>query len=218
MVDPAAPLVIGAPVRGGRWNCANGPAYNTAHQTLSVIDGRARIPQRFAFDFFKVDDAGHRLPEPFPNDITNSMFFGYGAQVIAVADGVVERIVDGIPENVPQITGKIIMPVPLTKETVSGNWLALKIAPQRWAFYAHLQPGSIRVKVGQRVKRGQLLGLLGDSGNAVGPHLHFQVGDALAESLNATEGVPFVFDSYVDGKTRRTRVLPRNNENITFPD
>ena len=97
----------------------------------------------------------------------------------------------------------------------------MKIAPHRWAFFAHLQPGSIRVRVGQRVKRGQLIGLLGNSGNAVGPHLHFQVSDALAESLNANEGVPYVFDAYEqitpDGKTRhRTRVIPLNGEIVRF--
>lgn len=43
------------------------------------------------------------------------------------------------------------------------------------AFYAHLQPGSVRVKTGELVKRGQVLGRLGNSGNSAGPHLHFHV-------------------------------------------
>jgi len=220
-VDPTPPVVIGPPLRGGPWICGNGPAYNSAHQTLVVVDGRARMPQRFGIDFSKVDAAGHRLPDPFPDEITNAMFFGYGAQVIAVADGVVERVVDGIPENVPQVSGKIVPAVPITKETVSGNWVAVKIAPHRWAFFAHLQPGRIRVHVGQHVKRGQLIGLLGNSGNAVGPHLHFQVSDALADSLNANEGVPYVFDSYEQilpgGKTtHRARVIPLNGEIVRF--
>ena len=215
-VASVEPVVIGPPLRGGPWNCANGPAYNTAHMTLVTMDGRARIPQRFGIDFSKVDPAGHRLPDPFPDEITNDMFFGYGEAVIAVADGVIARVVDGIPENVPQASGKFVPAVPMTKETISGNWVALRIAPNRWAFYAHLQPGSIRVKVGQHVKRGQLLGLLGNSGNAVGPHLHFHVGDALAESLNVNEGVPYVFDSYEAAGKRRTGLLPLNGETIRF--
>ena len=62
------------------------------------------------------------------------------------------------------------------------------------ALYVHLQPGSLRVKVGDKVKRGQVLGLLGNSGNSDAPHLHFHVADAI--SPFAAEGVPNVLDSF----------------------
>jgi murein DD-endopeptidase MepM/ murein hydrolase activator NlpD len=64
----------------------------------------------------------------------------------------------------------------------------------RFAFYAHLQPDSIRVKVGDRVRRGQVIGLLGNSGNSDGPHLHFQISDA--NSGIVSEGLPYVFQSF----------------------
>lgn len=213
--DP--PVVIGAPLRGGSWLCANGPAYNTDHQYLGIIDGRVRNAQRFGIDFKKVDAGGNVLPSPFPDEITNKMFYGYGAEVLAVADAKVATVRDGIPENIPQASGEIKPAVPITRETVSGNWISLDLGKSRYAFYAHLQPGSIRVRQGERVRKGQVLGLLGNSGNSVGPHLHFHVGDA--NSLNGSEGIPFVFDSFnvVQPARRHALEIPLNNTVLRFP-
>jgi murein DD-endopeptidase len=187
--------VIAAPVRGGPWRCANGLAYDNAHSSLYPYRTSAmRVPQRFGCDFFKVDSAGNTLPNPFPDTIANAMFYGYEQPVVAVADGEITHVTDGVPENVPQADGSTRMPVPLTNETVSGNWIALRIADNTYAFYAHLKPGSIRVRNGQRVRRGEVLGLLGNSGNAVGPHLHFHLGNRNA--LNESDAVPYVFHTF----------------------
>lgn len=193
-VSADEPIVIGAPVRGGPWRCANGPAYDSVHQYLTIREGEVRLAQRFAIDLQKVDAEGNILPSPFPDDITNDMFYGYGTELIAVADGIVSFVQDGIPENVPQASGVIRSAVPITRETVSGNWISIELDKNRYAFYAHVQPGSIRVKVGETVRKGQVIGLLGNSGNAVGPHLHFHIGDA--NSLNGSEGLPFVFETF----------------------
>ena len=64
-----------------------------------------------------------------------------------------------------------------------------------FALYAHLQPGSIKVKVGQRVRRGQALGLLGNSGNSDVPHLHFHIIGAHSPMFG--EGLPYVFQSFI---------------------
>ena len=68
--------------------------------------------------------------------------------------------------------------VPITLETVGGNNVIMEIGDGLYAFYAHLQPGSLRVKVGDKVRRGQVLGLLGNSGNSSEPHLHFHICNA----------------------------------------
>jgi murein DD-endopeptidase len=216
------PVVIGAPVRGGNWRCGNGPAHNTDHQFLGIRGGSVRIAQRFGCDFRKVDAQGNVLPNPFPNEITNEMFYGYGAEILAVASGTVVFVKDGIPENIPQASGETKHAVPVTRETVPGNWIAIDLGNKRYAFYAHLQPNSIRVKVGDRVRKGQVIGLLGNSGNSVGPHLHFHVGDEYSVNggdLNGNEGLPFVFDSfYIAGQMRRRRLeMPVNNTIIQFP-
>jgi hypothetical protein len=196
-VSSDKPLVIGPPLIGGPWKCSGGIDNNSLHQhqtTLVIREGKARIPERFAIDFQKIDERGDILLSPFPDKITNEMFYSYRGEVVAVADGVVAFVRDGIPENVPQASGETKMAVPLTRETVSKNQVSIQVAKDRYAFYAHLVPGSIRVKVGERVRRGQVIGLVGNSGNAVGPHLHFHVSDR--NSLNGSEGIPYVFESF----------------------
>src|SRR5207253_5277058 len=64
--------------------------------------------------------------------------------------------------------------------------------------YAHVQPGSLRVKVGDRVKRGQVVALLGNSGNSTEPHVHFQIADG--PTFLSSEGLPYVMDFEVLGR------------------
>lgn len=73
-------------------------------------------------------------------------------------------------------------------------------------FYAHLQPHSLTVKVGDRVRAGQVLGRLGNSGSTTAPHLHLHVADTLL--LEQSEGLPFVFRLFeVLGKTTAERAV-----------
>jgi len=84
---------------------------------------------------------------------------------------------------------------PLTLETITGNYVLLDIGGGRFASYAHFQPNSLKVKVGDRVKLGQVLGLVGNSGNSDLPHLHFHITNAA--SPLGSEGVPYVLKSFV---------------------
>ena len=218
-VSDEKPVVIGAPLRGGDWRCNNGPAYDSAHQYLVIRGGNVRIAERFGYDFVKIDLHGNMLPDPSPDDITNSMFYGYGAEVLAVGDGTIVFVKDGIPENTPQASGEIEPAVELNRATNAGNWLALELGRKRFAFYAHLQPDSIRVKAGDKVRKGQVIALLGNSGNATGPGLHFHVGDEYqlyGGDLNGNEGVPVVFDSFVVGGQERMMEMPVDKTVVHF--
>jgi murein DD-endopeptidase MepM/ murein hydrolase activator NlpD len=82
----------------------------------------------------------------------------------------------------------------MTHETVAGNYVILDLGKGNFALYGHLQPKSTRVRVGQKVRRGQVLALLGNSGNSGSPHLHFGVTNG--NSPLGAEGVPYVFDSF----------------------
>src|SRR5207247_7986238 len=139
------------------------------------------------------------------------------------ADGIITSTKDGIPENVPGITSRA---VPITPDTIAGNHVVLDIGDNRYALYAHMQPGSLRVKPGDRVRRGQVLGLVGNSGNATGPHLHFHISDA--NSPLGSEGLPYSFQSFeVQGKgwgwkagstsEKREMEMPLELEVIRFP-
>jgi len=81
-----------------------------------------------------------------------------------------------------------------------------------------LQPGSLRVKTGDRVRRGQVLPRIGNSGDARGPHLHFQV--STSASPLAGEGGPYVIDQYrtKSDETEQTRMreLPLGGMLIDF--
>jgi murein DD-endopeptidase MepM/ murein hydrolase activator NlpD len=73
----------------------------------------------------------------------NKNYRACGSEVLAVADGVVSEVKDGIPQNIP---GEDSRAVPITLETIGGNHIILDLGDGRHAFYAHLQPGSLCVK------------------------------------------------------------------------
>jgi murein DD-endopeptidase len=125
---------------------------------------------------------------PFHGDKgLNANWYDFGTEVLAVADATVSAAHDGIPENEPSD----IRAVPITLDTVGGNYLILDLGAGRYALYAHLQPGSARVKVGDKVHRGQVLALLGNTGNSDAPHLHFHIADT--NSPLGAEGLPYSF-------------------------
>ncbi len=182
-------LVIGAPLSGDHWVAANGPSNASGHRrTLIPIDGHAVIAQRFAIDWVQVDKDS-KTYRGDPKD--NKNYYAFGRDALAVADGVVAAVLDGIPNNVPGVDSRA---QPITLANVGGNFIQLDVGGGLYAFYAHLQPGSLRVKVGDKVRRGQVLGLVGNTGNSTEPHLHFHVSNS-PEPLGA-EGVPYAMPSF----------------------
>ena len=209
----AAPIVISPPLRGSDWLAANGPNNRSNHRrALIPVNGRAVIAQRFAIDWvqLKTENA------TFTGDLKdNRNYKAYGSDVLAVADATVAATKDGIPENVPGVDSRA---VPITMETVAGNHIILDLGGGSYCMYAHLQPGSLKVKVGDRVKRGQVLGLLGNSGNSTEPHLHFQVMDG--PSPLGSEGLPYLIDSFelLSGGNagKKENALPMQNMRVKF--
>ena len=224
ITEQCAPIPVGreiatisAPLRGDNWQAHNGPANSSGHRrALIPVNGRAQIAQRFAIDWARLNADG----KTFTGDAKdNKNYRAYGSDALAVADGVVTETKDGIPENVPGINSRA---VPITLETIGGNHAILDIGHGRYDFYAHLQPGSLRVKLGDHVKRGQVLGLVGNSGNSTEPHLHFHLSNG--NSPLASEGVPYAFESF-DAKAKPDAPLskhhmeiPTENEIVTFAD
>jgi len=219
------PLVISPPLRGGEWLAGNGPSNTSGHRrALIPVAGQAHIAQRFAIDWVRLREEGRTFTGD-PKD--NKNYRCYGAEALAVADAVVAAVKDGIPENVPGPTSRA---VPITLETVGGNHVILDLGQGRYAFYAHLQPGSLRVKVGDKARRGQTLGLVGNSGNSTEPHLHFHISDA--NSPLGSDGLPYVLPAFeVQGKgwgwkpseskaapEKRRMELPLENEVVSFPN
>ena len=176
--------VLGPPLRGGPWVAVYDPGLQNGHRrALFAIDGKARIPARFAVDWIKLGPDG-RFTHDDASVVSNS--YSYGEDVLAVADSHVVAMENNLPEPTPNIS----------VENEAGNYIALDLGGGRIAFYEHLKPGSVRVKLHERVQAGQVLASVGASGSVFsGAHLHFHVANAPAPL--AAEGMPFVLRSYV---------------------
>jgi hypothetical protein len=187
-VDPFAPIVIAPPLRGSGWLNANGCCDASDHRSIRLAVDGARLvkPETFAVDWMRIQDG--RL---YIGDGTrNEDYFAFGAEVLAVADGTVVFVRDGIAEDTPN-EPPTTLHGPMD---YGGNEVFIEIAPGVYAFYAHFQPGSIRVQAGETVSAGQVLGVLGNTGNSSAPHLHFALLDG-PDGL-AANSVPFVIDAW----------------------
>lgn len=210
--------VLGPPVQGADWLASDGPsngADNHHRRGVLVFEGRPEISRRYAIDWMQTKNGAL-----FSGDERdNRSYYSYGKDVLAVADGEVVKAEDGLPENVPGHNENFHPAVPITPETASGNTITLDLGDGQFAHYAHLQPGSLRVKKGDHARRGQVIARIGNSGDARGPHLHFQVSTSLM--LIQGEGVPYVIDQFrvksVDGTVQtHTRELPLGGMLVDF--
>lgn len=207
------PIVIGPPLAGSDWLAMNGPDSRSEHRRALVAPGGHLVaPQRFAIDWFQLKTADAR----FTGDSKkNGNYKAYGADVLAVADAAVAQLKDGIADNIP---GEDPDGALIADDAELGNYVILDLGDGNYCLYAHLQPGSLRVMAGDRVKRGQTLGLLGNSGSSTEPHLHFQVMNGT--SLLDPEGVPYLIDSFelLSGRNagRQTDALPMENMRVKF--
>jgi hypothetical protein len=181
------PVAITAPLRGPRWATVVGPH----RRALQAVNGTLRNAQRFAIDFSAKLDAEDRTHVGSASQ--NSSYFNYGQPVIAVGAGKVVEAVDRFPDQIPNHKA----PVPL--EEADGNHVIIKLDKRVFAGYAHLKPGSVRVRRGDRVRPGRVVGKLGNSGNTEGPHLHFELMNR--PSISDADGMPFVLDRFkLDGR------------------
>jgi hypothetical protein len=186
-IDPRQAIVIGAPLRGERYISADSCCDASRHTRAALpVNGRVWIAQRYAVDWEQLDDAGRIYHGPAAD--VNSYTI-YGKEVLAVADAKVASVTDGLPNQTP---GQYPTNIPI--EQADGNSVVLDLGTGHYALYAHLQPGHIRVHTGDSVKRGEILGLVGNSGNSVAPHLHFHV--MSTASPLAANGLPYEIDGY----------------------
>ncbi len=184
----SAPLPsLGPPLRGHGYVAADGCCDSIRHvRALLALNGVFHLSQRFAIDWERVDAEG-TIFRGNPKDVRS--YHIYGDSVLAVADGTVIASRNDLPDQVP---GKLPDGLPL--DEADGNFVVLDVGGDAYALYAHMVPGSARVRAGDRVRRGDQLGIVGNSGNSQAPHLHFQMMDG--PSGFASNGIPYVFDSF----------------------
>jgi len=213
--------VLTSPVQGTNWLASDGPSNdqdNHHRRGIFVVDGHALISRRYAIDWTQIENSAS-----FSGDARDKLsYYAYGKPVVAVADATVVTARDGLPDNVPghNTPGHegFSPAVPITMDTVAGNTITLDLGSGQFAYYCHLKPGSVRVRVGEHVRRGQIIALIGSSGDAREPHLHFEI--ANSPKLLAGEGLPYLIDHFrvksENGWESRTRELPLKDMIVDF--
>ena len=194
-ISAPGPIVIGPPLKGKNWIALNGgcePGW--PHRSTPLpLNGNLMGGQLFAIDWKQTNDQGAF----YTGDKTkNESYVDYGSEVIAVADGTATATLDGQEANAPGVlpADDPVLGPKLTVENVDGNHVVLDIGSGAYAFYAHLIKGSLLVKEGDKVRKGQVLAKLGNTGNANASHLHFHVMNG--PSVLGSSGIPYVLDAF----------------------
>lgn len=150
------------------------------------VENRA---QKNAFDLIVTDKNGKSYRT---DGQTNEDYYAFGKEIFAPCDGEVVMVVDGVDDNIPGNLNPIYIP---------GNTVVLKTDNNEYLFLAHFKQNSIKVKLGQKVNKRDVLGLCGNSGNSSEPHLHFHIQN-VKNMIDAT-GIKCYFDEIlIDGKTK----------------
>jgi murein DD-endopeptidase MepM/ murein hydrolase activator NlpD len=139
-----------------------------------VDQGKGKAHQDFrcrplSYDGHKGTD--FRIPVMRPAD--------QNTRVIASADGVVKNVRDGVPDAVLGEKGK-----PSTTNVECGNGIVIDHEGGWQTQYCHLRQGSVKVKAGQSVKVGDVLGEIGLSGQTEFPHVHLSVRNPKGEAID----------------------------------
>lgn len=177
--------VVAPPLRRGGWTdgfcCCE--ALSDHRTTVLPINGSLHPAQAFAINFIRLDEATGRAWTGEVTDLRN--WSAYGQPVHAAVSGRIVAVHDGLPD---QPIGALPAGIPIADAL--GSHVIIDTGAGRYAFYARMIPGSIRVTPGETVEAGAVLGQLGNFGNTSTPHLHFQIMDR-PSALDAN-GLPFV--------------------------
>lgn len=186
-INQSEPIVIASPLSGPGWAAYNGCCTPNVHRNTRVAEAdHITTSETFAIDWIRIDDGKFYTG----NGTRNENFTFFGAPVMSVSDGEVVAVRNDVPESTP-FQAPVTLKSPVD---YGGNFVYERIRPNVYAFYAHLQPGTVTVKPGDKVKTGFVLGKLGNSGNSTAPHLHFGLLDKPDALLG--DSLPFSIDRF----------------------
>jgi Peptidase family M23 len=204
-VDQRPHLPIISPVAGPGWAAFNGCCTPNRHRDVRVGAGtHVATPEVFDIDYIQVTKDG----KYFTGDgRKNSDYPFFGAPLRAVADGEVVDLRDDMADAIPLQEPTNIK----TPRDYAGNYVTIRLREGLYVNYAHVKQGSVKVKVGDKVKAGQTVGELGNSGHSTAPHLHFGVADKSETVTSAS--LPFVIDGFeitgrITGDETDLKVVP----------
>ena len=189
-VDAVQAAGIESPVSGSNWVVTEGCCGPRSVHRTTVYPTEAgySLAGRYGMNLSQMDVQG-RFVTGDPADLAS--YPSYGQYVNAVAAGRVIGVVDAFPDQVPGA------PPPLgtfDEETTEGNSVVVELGSGQYAYYGQLRPGSIIVKPGTFVRKGQPIAQIGNSGDSTAPHLHFEL--LSSPDRIGADGLPFVFTSF----------------------
>ena len=228
MIEMREPIIVEFPLRG-EWLSPNTPG------TKIPSHGTNQLGTRYAYDFIQVDWERTGLPAyrvSFPQYLlfggSLKQYYCWGQEIYAPCDGAVVQVKDGYAERTrtnlfsdmfnAYKNAHYFNPQEDDVQAVAGNYIIIKYSDNVYAALCHLQTGSIVVSVGQSVKKGDIVGKVGHSGNSFAPHLHFQLMDNI--DIAAANGLPCAFEEYElfknDTWVKVTNGIPTNKDRIRF--
>ena len=156
--------------------------------------------QKNAFDILKRDEAGKTYRG---SGKLNTDYYAFGQEISAPCDGEVVLAVNGVKDNTP---GE------MNSFDVGGNTVILKTTKNEYLVFCHLKHGSMLVKEGQQIKKGQLLGQVGNSGHSSEAHLHFHLQNQ--ENMNTATGIKCFFDQLMVNGIMKSDYSPVRNDQV----
>lgn len=166
------------------------------------VDAHKRFTSEgFAYDFLQIGNSGRSFTN---TGARNSDYPAFGKKVLAARDGVVVYLRDDIPDNTPGTPRTDVAP---------GNVVILDHGGNAYSYYAHLREKSVSVSVGDRIRAGDPIAEVGNSGDSLEPQLHFHVMNGTDPSK--AQGLPVVFENWQaqsfgrQPTERRTGVIPK---------
>lgn len=228
MIEVREPVIVEFPLRG-EWLAPNTPG------TKIPSHGTDQLGTRYAYDFIQVD--WERMGWPaYRVSMLQYLLFGvplkeyycWGQEVYAPCDGIVVQAEDGYEERErtnllsdlsnAYKNAHYFDPSKDDVQSVAGNYVIVECGNDVYAALVHLQTGSIQVTVGQNVKKGEVIGRVGHSGNSFAPHLHFQLMDS--SDIATANGLPCAFEQYEvfqDGGWQQVvNGIPTDKDRIRF--
>jgi murein DD-endopeptidase MepM/ murein hydrolase activator NlpD len=178
----------------GVWHVSNGGP------TTKVNGHVGNRQQWYGFDLDQRDEQGN---EAKGDGKKNEDHFAFGQTVIAPADGTVVTVIDAVPDYDPGDREGYVVP---------GNVVIIDHGEDEFSVLAHFKKGSIVVKPGQKVKLGQKLGLVGNSGNTSDPHIHWHL--ATKGGLSRGSALPIRFGVLMVNGKRVENAKPVRGDKI----
>lgn len=189
----------------GRMLIWDGHDYSSHHRRMDVTtsffanQGTKGNYMRYGYDFVIVNDSG-TMYRGAPKNVTdwyrgkagdNNDYYSFGVPVYATGDGKIVDAYDGKPDNRNFDYAELAT----REKAYGGNYIIIDHGNGEYSWFGHLKKGSVKVKIGQTIKQGEMIAEVGASGSSLFPHLHYELRNG--SGAKNVEGLPSEFEGFI---------------------